>query len=283
MNILLQKGVKRRVAVPTTDLFDGTGAKARVDTQCLYGETVEILEQKGRFARVRADLDGYEGYVARKDLGLCDTAPTHRIRVPQAIVYAEPCFKDRERAELAMNSQIAVASCQKTSEGEMACIPDLNGWVFLDQLTPVGTHEKDFVVTALMFLTMPYGWGRRSSHIDCSGLLQQALIASGISSPRDCVPQSESPVLGERLDIPPRLYGLERGDLVFWTEKKGRHVVIMVNDRECVHASIAAPRRVRVEPLQKVVSDQLRDGNGRPTVLRRFPQYKQQYLSYLAA
>ncbi len=272
MNILLQEGVKRRVIVPATDLLDGTGAKARVDTQCLYGGTVDILRQKGRFARVRADLDGYEGYVARKDLGLYNSAPTHRVRVPQAAVYAEPSFKDRSQTVLAMNSLVQVGALQKSPEGDMACIPDLNGWVFLDQLMPIGEHEKDFVAVALMFVGMPYGWGWKSSRIDCSGLLQQALAACGIVIPRDCIPQSKSHGLGERLDIPSRLYGLKRGDLLFWTEGKGRHVVIMVNERECVHASIAAPRCVRVEPLQKVVSDQLRDGNGRPTVLRRLPQ-----------
>ena len=47
-------------------------------------------------------------------------------------------------------------------------------------------REPDYVAVAELFLETPYLWGGRTSEgIDCSGLVQTALTAAGVASPRD--------------------------------------------------------------------------------------------------
>ena len=60
--------------------------------------------------------------------------------------------------------------------------------------------KPDFVAVAERFLDTPYLWGGRTSEgIDCSGLVQTALTAAGVASPRDSDMQEAA--LGEPLPI----------------------------------------------------------------------------------
>ncbi len=82
--------------------------------------------------------------------------------------------------------------------------------------------ETDFVDVASRFVGSPYLWGgRESAGIDCSGLVQVALQATGISPLRDSDMQEQT--LGEPVVPAEGLLNLQRGDLIFW---KG-HVGIM--------------------------------------------------------
>ena len=93
-------------------------------------------------------------------------------------------------------------------------------------LVESGWREPDYVAVAERFLETPYLWGGRTSEgIDCSGLVQTALAAAGVASPRDSDMQEAG--LGEPIAIDDPRTTLERGDLVFW---KG-HVGIMRDSR----------------------------------------------------
>src|SRR5262249_61800262 len=75
-------------------------------------------------------------------------------------------------------------------------------------------------------------WGGNSSlGIDCSGLVQVALQACGLTCPRDTDMQEGA--LGRALANPQALEELRRGDLVFW---KG-HVAIVRDEATFVHAN----------------------------------------------
>ena len=96
------------------------------------------------------------------------------------------------------------------------------------------------------FIGTPYLWGGRTRlGIDCSGLVQLALEAAGISAPRDTDMQQVE--LGERSRCA-MLDGLQRGDLIFW---KG-HVGIMVDSVTLVHAN-AHHMAVAAETLPEAV------------------------------
>ncbi len=95
-------------------------------------------------------------------------------------------------------------------------------------LRALGEWCQDPVAVAEMFLGTPYLWGGNSRDgIDCSGLVQAALLACG----RDCPGDSDQQAgIGTELAEGD---ALRRGDLVFW---KG-HVAMVVDGDRLIHAN----------------------------------------------
>ena len=60
------------------------------------------------------------------------------------------------------------------------------GFVHTRALAPLDQNAADFVAVAEQFLGVPYVWGGKTFQgLDCSGLIQTALQAAGMSAPRD--------------------------------------------------------------------------------------------------
>ena len=128
-------------------------------------------------------------------------------------------------------------------------------------LAAIETTEPDFVAVAERFLGVPYLWGGKTSlGLDCSGLVQVALMASGVACPRDSDMQEAA--LGTALPAGD-LAGLRRGDLVFW---KG-HVAIMRDADTVVHAN-AFHMAVAVEPVAEALR-RIADGGSPVTSVKR--------------
>ncbi|MBW8732897.1 MAG: C40 family peptidase [Asticcacaulis sp.] len=225
--------------------------------QLLLGERFKVIERKHDFYWGQALRDGYVGYVPvsafRNDWYL----PTHYVSTLRTYVFAGPNLKSSILTALSLNALVSVTRY----ENGYAHINDM-GWVFANHLSAFDTFADDFVTVAESYVNAPYQWGGRESiGLDCSGLLQQALYASGYGCPRDSDMQMK---LGLPLTIENDLKGLQRGDLVFW---KG-HVAIMVDDAHIVHAN-AHHMKVAVEPLADAVSRIDACGSGMPTAFRR--------------
>jgi cell wall-associated NlpC family hydrolase len=118
----------------------------------------------------------------------------------------------------------------------------------------------DFVAQAERFLGAPYLWGGRSARgIDCSALVQLALLAAGREAPRDS--DMQAALLGTEL---PARAALRRGDLVFW---KG-HVGIMRDRDTLIHAN-AHHMAVAAEPFGPAAARIAAAGGGPVTGRRR--------------
>jgi cell wall-associated NlpC family hydrolase len=126
-------------------------------------------------------------------------------------------------------------------------------------LRPISHPFRDPVTVAQLFFGTPYLWGGNSAFgIDCSGLVQAALLACGIACPGDSDLQA---ALGNTVpDDAPML----RGDLIFW---KG-HVAMVVDDQTLIHAN-AHHMAVAYEPIDAAIARIKAQGGGTVTGRRR--------------
>jgi cell wall-associated NlpC family hydrolase len=244
-----------------------------IKIELLFGDRVHVLEQEGERVKVRTDdMDAYEGYMDAADL-VDVFAPTHRVSVISAPIYHTPNFKNPQEKPLYFNSQIKVVESKETSEGLMHKLEG-SGWIFDVQIRDIAHNAPDFLAECLKFLGISYGYERRGGLIDCSTLVQAGCVAAGIECPYD-VKSGRMEDLGEAVEHDSDLSSLRRGDLVFWTQEKGSHVAIMVDETNALHATTADPHhKTLIQPLAQIAIEQARDGNGPITKVRRFPDYK---------
>jgi len=229
---------------------------APLDTEALHGERVTVYDENGEgWCWGQLASDGYVGWIPANALRPPGPPPTHRVAALRTFVFPGRSIKAPPLDALSLGSRVAVktpshhASLTRLrgredwgpdDSGELTdlasgfCIPTRH-------LAPIESSEPDFVAVAERFVGVPYLWGGKTSlGIDCSGLVQIALVATGVACPRDSDMQERA--LGALLPIDD-LAGLRRGDLIFW---KG-HVAIVRDGRSIVHAN-AFHMAVAIEP-----------------------------------
>jgi cell wall-associated NlpC family hydrolase len=222
----LVEGDAKQVAVPLLSLYREPRFDARLDTQALMGERVRVFDVREGWAWLQLEADGYVGYAAQDDLAAPRGTPTHRIAVPSTFMFPAPDIKSQPVVTLTMNAKVPVIG------GDERFAHLANGrFVIARHLKPVSETELDFVAVAEAYLHVPYLWGGKPVlGLDCSGLVQLALEASGRLCPRDSDMQEAE--LGDALPKDD-LENLKRGDLVFWEG----HVGIMTDQRMLLHAN----------------------------------------------
>jgi cell wall-associated NlpC family hydrolase len=214
------------IHVPIADLRPAPDATRGIDTQLLYGEPVFVFERRDGWAWVQAQEDGYVGYLPEEQLAPV-MQPTHWISVPRSFVYPEPELRKVPLHALSMGSRVTVTGEAET-RGTRYLLLAGGGAIIAGHALAMGeAMAPDYVSIATEFLHTPYLWGGRSGFgIDCSGLVQLAMMMAGRKAPRDSDMQAQfGRVIGR--------HDLVRGDLVFW---KG-HVGIMEDAETLLHAN----------------------------------------------
>lgn len=212
------------VEAPVAPLKSTPDAFGPLATTLLHGEAVDVYDTVDGWSRVRAQGDGYIGHVPAATLGPAGSEATHVVTLPMTHLYAAPTIKAEPVGVAFLNSGVRV-------EGEDGAFLRLTSGLHIEKthLAPVGDHADDFVQVARMFLHAPYLWGGGTVQgIDCSGLVQAAMLRCGRQVLRDSDMQEAS--IGETVDADGPL---QRGDLVFW---RG-HVGIMVSEKTILHAT----------------------------------------------
>ena len=199
-----------------------------VDTQILYGETVDVFEEVEGWCWVQARSDLYVGYMSAAALTSRILVPTHIVTAPRTFLYPGPDIKLPAETALSIGSRIAVTGEAET-RGTLYLILANGGAVIAPHAAPIGTLLADPAAVAGRLLETPYLWGGRSGHgIDCSGLVQMSYALCGVQLQRDTGMQKDT--AGAALADGAHL---RRGDLVFW---KG-HVAMMADPDTIIHAS----------------------------------------------
>jgi cell wall-associated NlpC family hydrolase len=224
------------VHVGRASLRTEPSGRAAQDSELLYGERVAVYDvSDDGWAWIQAESDRYVGYVRNEALGEVEAA-TLRVCALMAPVFSAADLKSAITDFLPMNAMLMVRSRQ----GDYVEF-EHNRFVHQRHLGPA---EKDFVSVAERFLGAPYVWGgKTAAGLDCSGLIQTALQATGKAAPRD------TDMMEKALGEPVPLSDIRRGDLVFW---KG-HMGVMLDETRLLHAN-AFHMLVAIEPLAEAIA-----------------------------
>lgn len=242
------------VIVPAAGIYGSPSLATELQDQALFGEIFDVLENQGDWTWGQARRDGYVGYVQQSALGTIVEPATHRISAVRTYAFATPSIKAQASGPYSLNSLVTL----EAREGRF--VKALNsGWFVQEHLAPISEFEVDPVAVAQRFLDAAYLWGGRESQgLDCSGLVQQALLACGRACPRDTDMQQ---AMGGEI----AKSELVRGDLVFWHG----HVAIMLDDQRILHAN-AHHMATAIEPLSEAIDRIAAGPTGAPVAYRRF-------------
>jgi hypothetical protein len=203
--------------------------RSEMINQLLFGETVEVLELKEEWRRIKSLYDNYEGWIS-----------FHMIRDIEAVLAMSP-------APFVTTGLLNPLTLPK----QLLNLPMGSSLTGFDEETRLlwdsehkyhGTYRNVqqpfntdlFWSTVHSWLNAPYLWGGRTfMGVDCSGFTQVVFKILGIGLKRDAREQVEQGVLVDDLNK------THLGDLAFFHNAEGKviHVGILLNEHKIIHAS----------------------------------------------
>ena len=196
--------------------------KSEMINQLIYGDIIEILEEKEKWVKIKSVFDDYIGWIDKKQYFKIDNNISVNLDKP---VYS-----------------VDLVEFIENNNNELVTIPigsDISNISLMnhkfDGKYISGKKDRNSIVnTALSFLNSPYLWGGKTPFgIDCSGFTQMVYKINGYNLFRDANDQANQ---GETLSF---IEESEAGDLAFFNNDQGDiiHVGIILENNHIIHAS----------------------------------------------
>lgn len=233
-----------KIIEPSTKLFSKNNNVFQLETECLYGESFEIIKIENNLCYGTLLTDRYKGWLNFSDLGELPE-PNHRVLSIRTFVNEKNDVKSKTISSLPLGSQTHVVSEVGDWFKIFLGFKHIKfGFVPKKHLIQISRKLLDWVSVAESLVNTPYKWGGRDSiGIDCSSLVQLSLQTAGISIGRN---SSEQKIFKKLHLID--LDHTKRGDLIFWDG----HVGIITSEKQMIHAN-AFKMMVSIENIQDVI------------------------------
>lgn len=240
-------------------LKNGPSKYKRLDNECLFGESFEILKKKNDWFYGKLLTDGYLGWVHKTNLDKLPK-PNYRVFNKYTVCYSEPSVKSNFLCFLSFGSLIKkISNVNKWTEFKIK--NNKKAYIYSEHIVPINSITKDWVSISEKFIGIPYKFGGRTTFgLDCSALVQLCSQAGGHIISRDTKFQ-----VNEKNLIQKNLSEIKRGDLIFWKD----HVAIAINNKQILHAN-AFTMTVEIEYLNTVMN---RISKDQIPIIKRFPSY----------
>lgn len=228
---------------------------AEQNTQILFGETFDILEQKPRWNRVKLHSDGQEGWI---DAKMCTPMSAEEYKAytaayRNAAIVAMPmayAVSENNGQTIPLTAGTKLAKYQVTKDPSQRIVSarfEVLGVGFridpgMVAVQPIELNQPNLLQTVRFFLNIPYLWGGKNAMgMDCSGFTQVVMSLFGKKLLRNASEQAQQ---GRKISD---LSKVHAGDLVFFDHEDGKisHVGIAIDGERVIHCS----GRVKVEKL----------------------------------
>jgi hypothetical protein len=213
--------------------------RSEMTNQLLFGETMEILEEKDEWFMIRSTYDRYEGWLTYHMIREIEKSWIEKEIIYVAAGITNPVIFIDQLINAPMGSALV------GYDAETRLMWDGNHkyhGTFRDLTKPFDNDLVDKTIQP--WLNAPYLWGGKTfMGVDCSGFVQTVFKLLGIRLQRDAYLQAEQGIPVNKLAE------TKKGDLAFFDNEQGRviHVGIILGDGRIAHSS----GRVRIDVLDE--------------------------------
>jgi gamma-D-glutamyl-L-lysine dipeptidyl-peptidase len=205
--------------------------KSEMVSQLLFGETVEVTEQRDNWRQVTCSWDGATGWIDHRQIKRLTPSEydTYRLDFSMSLSLVEGLMGNDHFIPLTLGAVLPRYDGLRCHLGE-------EQFQFSGSVVTPGQTRPDgewLIKIARRYLHAPYLWGGRSPFgIDCSGLTQMVYKMAGIRLLRD---PHQQVTQGRSVDFTEQC---QAGDLAFFDNGKGdvTHVGIVMSDCNILHA-----------------------------------------------
>ncbi len=241
----MKQGISLQTQIPVRSQ---PSEKSEMVSQVLFGETFDIGEIRGSWAKIFLYDDEYTGWVDSKMITPFSYEGISKIRNT-----ASHCISNLYFTKLIPRGRVILSPGSKIPSEIIEDHVVFDDFKLEVKDLPIISNpcRLDIISSAEKWMNSPYLWGGKTPFgFDCSGFVQVVYKTVGMSIPRDSTQQANS---GHSIDF---LSAAKPGDLAFFDNEEGviTHVGIIHSDGNIIHCS----GNVKIDRIdQQGIYDQL--------------------------